>query len=320
MEYQVRSSRTPAESSYSRSADYDSPLCSLLLCSRWKMPYKSRPVRPPINPSKHKRRHSSLSSAKMRRHARSAWHCSFTLLDQRKWSDSYRWTSSNGALQNGRIDSQGLLFLKDCLFDYIRSIYANLATEDSAAIQNKLTQTMTYLFALLYPTQWQSFFEDFRGLAGNESVAGPGGAHGTILYLRILGSVHDEIADTLLFRSMEEQKRNTTLKDLIRDRDAARISLSWQEILARWRVSNLSIVEMCLKVVSRWVSWVDIALVANQSMLEKLLDFAGQQDISPTDKNKAKVSRCRHRHYYGNCGQGNEIGRQNRADPIIESR
>lgn len=190
-----------------------------------------------------------------------------------------------------QLDVQSLEFIKDNLMNYIRQNYTRGSGQevDSSSIQNKLTQTTTYLFASLYPTTWQTFFDDFRALAGDAASIGTVNVPATKFYLRILGSVHDEIADVLVARSQEEHKRNTELKDLVRARDAQKISLSWQEILAKWRQTELSIIEMCLRTVSRWVSWTDISLVVNDAMLSNLLQMAGQQGIGSPDSGEGKV-------------------------------
>ncbi|KAF1991941.1 Xpo1-domain-containing protein [Aulographum hederae CBS 113979] len=181
----------------------------------------------------------------------------------------------NVALQSAHLERQTLVFIKTSFMDYIRESYGLQASQggvDTPHIQNKLTQTITCLFDSLYASDWLSFFEDFQTLA-----AAGGNVAATALYFRVLGSIHDEIADLLLARSPEESKRNAELKDLVRHRDAQKISTMWQGILAQWRVLDLNVVEMCLRTVSRWVSWIDISLVVNQPMLSALLEMAGQQ-------------------------------------------
>lgn len=196
----------------------------------------------------------------------------------------------NNAVQTQRLDEQSLGFVKDNLMAYIQQRYAAGSTQvDLPNIQNKLTQTLTYLFTSLYASSWTSFFDDFRSLAGDASVIGSANPHATTMYLRILGSVHDEIADVLIPRTPEEQKRNTELKDLVRARDAAKIAVSWQEILSRWREIDLGIVEICLKDVSRWVSWIDISLVVNENMLNSLLQLAGQQIAGSSESKEGRV-------------------------------
>lgn len=196
----------------------------------------------------------------------------------------------NNAVQTQRLDQQSLSSVKYSLLEYVRQRYSQGSTEvDSPGIQNKLTQAMTYLFTALYPSEWTTFFDDFRALAGDAGSIGSTNTAGTLLYLRIVGSVHDEIADLLIPRTQEEQKRNNDLKDLVRARDAEKISLSWQEILSRWRQVDLGIVEMCLKTISRWVIWIDISLVVNQTIISSLFDLAGQQGNITNDSKEARV-------------------------------
>jgi exportin-T len=223
-----------------------------------------------------------------------AWQASLALFirDPRP-ADIIRHTSLdlvNNAVQEHRLDEQSLAYIKDTLMSHIRQSYApGSSSTDTGHIQNKLMQTMTYLFVALYPSSWQSFFDDFRALAGDQATIGSTNTATTFLYLRVLGQVHDEIADQLVSRSEDEKKRNTDLKDLIRQRDAQKISVSWQEILGKWRETDLSLVEMCLRMIGRWVSWTDINLIVNQSMISTFLEMAGQQGISDPESPAGRV-------------------------------
>lgn len=184
----------------------------------------------------------------------------------------------NHSIQSQKLDRQELVYARDNIREYIQRQYSGSSgSADNTALQNKLTQTLTYLFAYLYDSEWSSFFDDFFSLAGDASTLGNANPSGTVLCLRVLRSVHDEIADVLIIRSPEEQKRNTELKDLIRQRDAAKITTFWRNILGRWRQINPDVVELCLQCVSRWVSWTDISLIVNPDMLQCIWDVAGQQ-------------------------------------------
>ncbi|PVH95891.1 Exportin-T [Periconia macrospinosa] len=196
----------------------------------------------------------------------------------------------NNAVQEHRLDGQSQAYIKDTLMNYIRQKYTpgNVST-DTNHIQNKLMQTMTYLFVALYPSSWQSFFDDFRELAGDQATIGSVNYATTLLYIRVLSQVHDEIADVLVARPDDELKRNTELKDLIRQRDIQKISLSWQEILAKWRDTDFGLVEMCLRTIGRYVSWIDISLVVNQAMITTFLEMAGQQGISDPESPAGRV-------------------------------
>lgn len=193
----------------------------------------------------------------------------------------------NNAVQTQRLDHAGLNEVRYRLMEYIQRRYVTDSTElDTPTIQNKLTQTITYLFTSLYASDWTNFFDEFIGLAGPDAAAN---VPGTVLLLRILGSIHDEIADVMIPRTPEEQRRSTELKDLVRARDVNKIAATWQEILSQWRQLDLGLVEMCLRTIAKWVSWIDIWLVINERIQSALLEIAGQQGTFGAESKEAKA-------------------------------
>jgi exportin-T len=178
----------------------------------------------------------------------------------------------NSAAQAGIIDLQGLQFVRDSLMAYLRQVYGSEgANPDGPAIQNKIAQTITYLFSALYANGWESFVDDMLSLTSNNpSTNLRDNTLGIVFYLRVINSVHDEIGDVLVSRSRTEQDKANALKDLIRERDVQKIASSWQEMLSQWRDGNDQIVEMSLRAIGSWVSWIDIGLVVNQTMLDLL--------------------------------------------------
>jgi exportin-T len=199
----------------------------------------------------------------------------------------------NNAIQSGSARTNDLALLVESLMQYIRQTYGPEAREDridSSSIQNKISQTITYLFSALYGSGWTSFFDDILGL----TIKGQSGGtrdnpYGVILYLRILISIHDEIGDIMLSRSAEEQTKANNLKDLIRQRDVQKIALSWQEILSEWRTGNDTIIEFCLKAVGNYVSWIDISLVVNQAMLDLLYQQLSRAQATELPDGQEKV-------------------------------
>lgn len=196
----------------------------------------------------------------------------------------------NDAIHTGHLDAQSLAFLRDSLMIYIRKIYAasdggsnGNPRPDSTNIQNKLAQTLTHLFVPLYTTDWASFFEDILSLTVTNGSTTRDNVTGIIFYLRVLNAVHDEIADVLVPRAPAEQQRDNALKDLVRERDAKMITLSWQEILVQWRTTDFSIVEQCLASIKRWVAWTDISLIVNDSFLNILFDLVAPPQPEQAD-------------------------------------
>ena len=196
----------------------------------------------------------------------------------------------NNAVQTQRLEQQNLVYVKDSLLGYVRQWYTPGSTNlDSPGIQNKLTQTVTYLFTSLYAAEWSSFFDDFRSLAGDGANIGTSNPAATVIYLRIVGSVHDEIADVMIPRTPDEQKRHNDLKDLIRARDVNKIVATWQEILSRWRQLDLTITEMCLRTMAKWVSWIDVSFMLEGTVQSALLELAGQQGNFDSDSKEARA-------------------------------
>lgn len=170
------------------------------------------------------------------------------------------------------VDQEGLKAIKDQILAFLQRTHGpgtGRLTIDTPSIENKLASTVTNLFACSYGSAWQTCFDDLLALTTSQEGV-RGNVNGVVFYLRVLNSVHDEIGDTLLSRSKEEQDRANTLKDLVRERDVRKIAASWQEILGHWRTSDDLVADLCLKAIGKWVSWIDISLVVNQSMLTLL--------------------------------------------------
>ncbi|KAJ5934611.1 hypothetical protein N7466_004158 [Penicillium verhagenii] len=198
----------------------------------------------------------------------------------------------NSAAQAGLIDFSSLIIVRDSLLAYLRQVYGpnGTATPDAPSIQNKIAQTVTYLFSALYGNGWESCIDDLLNLtyksAASTSRDNP---LGIVFYLRVVNSIHEEIGDVLVSRSRGEQDKANNLKDLIRDRDMQKIANSWQEILSQWRDGDDTVVEACLKAVGSWVSWIDISLVVNQPMLDLLFQQLGRAEKQELREGEQRV-------------------------------
>lgn len=182
-------------------------------------------------------------------------------------------------------DTNYLIALKDTFLNYIRRSYANGPEHaDSPVVQGKLTQTLTLLFVRLYKQGWESFLDDFLSITSLSGSSARDNPVGCVLYLRVLLSVHEEIADQLLARNSDDSNRNVDLKDLVRERDMQKVVRSWQEMLLQYTDRDDRIIEMTLKVLGKWVQWIDITLVIQQDMISLLLPLIGRTGKGDTDK------------------------------------
>ncbi|RVD87716.1 uncharacterized protein DFL_001930 [Arthrobotrys flagrans] len=192
---------------------------------------------------------------------------------------------------------QNLIFLKDNLMDYLRRNYRPGADSrpDNPALQGKLIQTITILFTVLYTTSWTTFFDEL--LALTMSVPRENGGNGQmdnlpglVIYLRVMTDIHDEIAETTFYRTTEQAKKNTVIKDYIRDHDMQKLVTTWQEILTQWRNVNAEVVERVLHVFAKWVSWIDISLVVNNHFLGHLADLLRGSGSGPEVTKRRKAA------------------------------
>lgn len=196
----------------------------------------------------------------------------------------------NAALQSQSLAQQDADNAKDNILNYVRLHYGGSKTaSDSPGIQNKLAQTLTFLFNVLYISEWGSYFRDLYASVEEDKQSAGSDQTGTLLYLRILGSVHDEIADQMIQTTEEKSELNMKLKDLIRERDAQFIASSWQDILSRWQHIDHAVVALCLTIISRWVSWTDINLIATDGILQYLFQIAGQQNAGHPESASSKA-------------------------------
>lgn len=182
----------------------------------------------------------------------------------------------NSAIQ--RNDPQAIAIIKEEFLKYVRQNYTIPNVIDSNPIQNKVAQTFTLLFLTSYTSNWTSFFDDILALTcAGGSEERRENASGVRFFLRIMISVHDEIADVLVSRSQEDANRNQTLKDVIRGQDVNKLVTCCNQILVQYRNSDKAIVDACLRVIGKWVTWIDIGLVVNQTLVQFLYEVISSE-------------------------------------------
>ena len=195
----------------------------------------------------------------------------------------------NNVIQSQQLGEADLSVIRDNISTHLQRTYGGARSgsveADPLTIENKITQTLTYLFMSMYPSLWTSFFHDILALTSNPSSPYKDNIPGIKIYLRILISVHEEIGDMLIARTTEEQRRDNDLKDLVRARDVQVIAASWHEILSQWRSRNDLIVDLCLTGMGRWVVWIDISLVVREELLSLLFDCLTHHPLSDSDTN-----------------------------------
>ncbi|KAI1239346.1 hypothetical protein IHE44_0012464 [Lamprotornis superbus] len=162
-------------------------------------------------------------------------------------------------------------------------------------IRNKAAQVFALLFVTEYLTKWPKFFFDILSVVDLNP-------RGVDMYLRILMAVDAELVDR------DEARRNTLLKDTMREQCIPSLVESWYQILQNYQYNNSELTCQCLEVVGAYVSWIDLSLIANERFINMLLGHMSvevlreeacdclfeivNKGMDPIDKTKLVESLC----------------------------
>ncbi|KAG5437058.1 hypothetical protein PCANB_001179 [Pneumocystis canis] len=177
---------------------------------------------------------------------------------------------------------ESLNFIKNQIFQWVVQEFSPTNTEniDPPFLHNKLSHFFALLFITLYSTSWPSFFIDILTLIQNSSSQdGKPYFKAAEFYLKILLSIDEEIADQLVPREPNQIHRNNSLKDKIRQNDMHHLTESWYRLMIEYQQINKDIVELCMKVISKYVSWIDISLIVNNSYMSFIFRLLDDQQL-----------------------------------------
>jgi len=132
-----------------------------------------------------------------------------------------------------------------------------------AFLKNKVAQVIVAIAGREYPSTWPGFFQEILTSLNQSPVA-------IDMFCRILLSVHEDIISLEVPRSAEEAKQSMAFKDAMREHALSDIAVSWCQILVMFKDSSPDIVVQLLNAVERYVPWIDIGLVANDSFMSLL--------------------------------------------------
>lgn len=125
-------------------------------------------------------------------------------------------------------------------------------------LHNQVAHSLTLLFVLSYTTSWNSFFTDFLELIQKNAPEGKiFDPFISQIFLKILSMIDEEVADALYTSSKQadDQRRNTEIKDRIRDYDVGNISRFLFEVMTTFQGESVleGLVGQCLAVIGQWI-------------------------------------------------------------------
>ncbi|KAM8973124.1 exportin-T isoform 2-T2 [Pelodytes ibericus] len=193
--------------------------------------------------------------------------------------------------------------IRETLITWLQSQMLH-AQPEKTFIRNKAAQVFALVFVSDYLTTWPKFFFNILSVVGINPK-------GVDLYLRILMAIDAEVVDRDIIHTPEvsdEARRNTLLKDSMREQCIPNLVESWYQILQTYQQSNSELTCQCLEVIGAYVSWIDLTLIANERFINMLLGHMSvevlreeacdclyeivNKGMDPTDKTKLVESLC----------------------------
>ncbi|XP_026431323.1 exportin-T-like [Papaver somniferum] len=138
--------------------------------------------------------------------------------------------------------------------------------EGPVFIKNKFAQVFVTLIYFEYPLIWSSCFVDFvpNLVKGNAVID---------MFCRVLNALDDELISLDYPRSGEDVAVAGRVKDAMRQQCIAQIVRAWYEILNMYKNSDAELCTTVLDCMRRYISWIDIGLIANDAFVPLLFEF-----------------------------------------------
>ncbi|OVA08343.1 Exportin-1/Importin-beta-like [Macleaya cordata] len=135
-----------------------------------------------------------------------------------------------------------------------------------AFIKNKFAQVFVTLIYFEYPMIWSSVFVDFLPHLSKGSKV-------IDMFCRVLNALDDELISLDYPRSAEEVAIAARVKDAMRQQCVAQIVRAWYDIISLYRNSDPELCTGILDSMRRYISWIDIGLIANDAFVPLLFDL-----------------------------------------------
>ncbi|KAF8111268.1 hypothetical protein N665_0076s0251 [Sinapis alba] len=145
--------------------------------------------------------------------------------------------------------------------------------EGPVFVKNKLAQVLVTLIYFEYPLVWSSVFVDFMGHLSKGAVV-------IDMFCRVLNGLDDELISLDYPRSPEEISVAARVKDAMRQQCVPQIARAWYDIVSAYRNSDPDLSATVLDCMRRFVSWIDINLVANDAFVPLLFELILSEGLS----------------------------------------
>ncbi|XP_051544369.1 exportin-T isoform X3 [Myxocyprinus asiaticus] len=180
--------------------------------------------------------------------------------------------------RHGSLTAAQQQLIRETLMKWLQAQLMNVQPE-MPFIRNKAAQVFALTFVTEYLTLWPKFFFDILTLVGLNP-------NGIDIYLRTLMAIDAEVVDRDILHSpeflslvLQETRRNTLIKDTMREQCIPALVESWFQILQTYQHTHSELTCQCLEVVGAYVSWIDLNLIANDRFVNVLLSHMSMEEL-----------------------------------------
>ncbi|GAB4842638.1 hypothetical protein Ancab_012611 [Ancistrocladus abbreviatus] len=138
--------------------------------------------------------------------------------------------------------------------------------DSPAFIRNKLAQVLVGLIYFEYPVIWSSVFVDFFPHLSKGAVV-------IDMFCRVLNALDDELISLDYPRNAEEMAAAGRIKDTMRQQCVPQIVTAWYNIVSMYKNSDSELCASVLDSMRRYIPWIDIGLIANESFMPMLFEL-----------------------------------------------
>jgi exportin-T len=155
----------------------------------------------------------------------------------------------------------------------------NLASPLPFYISQKLYLLIVLLFQHHFPREWPQFFDNLFGLLPPDILDSANFSPALDMFLEICITIDQETICTYIQRDVKDTERNAAIKDAMRESAVPTLIGTWQKLLiSRHRTDSITS-QKCLKLLSLYVSWVDINLVVTTEFMTVLYECFTNTDL-----------------------------------------
>lgn len=138
--------------------------------------------------------------------------------------------------------------------------------DSPAFVKNKLAQVLVTLIYFEYPLIWSTVFVDFLSHLSK-------GAGVIDMFSRVLNALDDELISLDYPRNAEELAVAARIKDAMRQQCVPQIVGTWYDIVSVCKSSDSELCASVLDAMRRYISWIDISLIANDAFVPLLFEL-----------------------------------------------